>query len=98
MKRPSKEQIRHALNLATDELHLFLPKASRSDPAYQTYIRLLGLGVEKDEAVKKIACVSILLKLGHESQAGVTNDLVDILYDALPNSDPESALLAMSEP
>ena len=89
LEKITKEQIDKVIDETAGQFVLHLQKNIEGDPAIFHFNRLLSMGLDRDDALRKISCVSAMFRLGQMSDMEIPNSLVSIMYEKLPDSDAE---------
>ncbi len=92
LKKITKEQIDRAIDDIAGQFVMHLKKNIKGDPAIFHFNRLLSMGLERDDALRKISCVCAMYRLGEMSGMEIPNSLIFIMYEKLPDSDAETYL------
>ena len=73
----------------------YIDAGHQNDPAIFHYHRLISQGLEAEDAIKKVSCVSAMLTLGKMSGNELSNDFISKMYGSLPESDAEEYLYGL---
>ena len=91
----TKDEMKKAIDNIACQFVIHLKVGPKDDPAIFHYNRLMSLGLDRNDAIRKVACVSAIFQLGKTAGIEVSSDVIGKMYKALPDSDAEMYLYKM---